>query len=42
MDIVVIDMDMADMDMVDMDMCVVLGNWSIFPLLGPTCQVHLF
>ena len=41
MDIVVFDMDMADMDMVDMDK-VVLGNWSIFPLLGPTCQVHLF
>ena len=38
MDIVVIDMDMADMD-IDI---VVLGNWSIFPLLVPTCQVHLF
>ena len=36
MDIVVIDMDMADIDIV------VLGNWFIFPLLGPTCQVHLF
>ena len=39
MDIVVIDMDMVDM--VDIDI-VVLGNWSILPLLGPTCQVYLF
>ena len=39
-DMYMVDMDMADMDMADMDI-VVLGNRSIGPSLGLTCQVHL-
>ena len=40
-DMDMVDMNMVDMDMVDMDI-MVPGNRSIGPLLGPTCQVHLF